>query len=219
MTTTPQAWGAAGTDVSNAIAPGSTSINAPTLPATQAPPTFQQRPLSPPTAAPIYVQPGASYGQPAAVAPQPAMTYQQPASAVPTLEGTTVQRPTYTAPPLKPIPVTPRPAGEVPAQAGQTYVPATQPNSPAAPAAAPALSAPAPAPASAPPTSGGPTATGTNGMPVVPGAGPTGATHAFPRLLEPTSHTTSWQPAAIGNRPATFVPAYPTAALPSRLQQ
>jgi hypothetical protein len=56
-------------------------------------------------------------------------------------------------------------------------------------------------------------------MPVLPGAGPTGATGAFPRLLEPTSHTTSWQPADLGDRPATFRPAYPTAALPIRAQQ
>jgi len=216
MTTTPQAWGAAGSDVSNTIAPGSTSINTPTLPATQAPPTFQQRPLSPPTSAPIYVQPGAAYGQPAAAAAQPPMTYAQPqAAAPPSPEGTTVQRPTYTAPPLKPIPVMPRGTADAAAAAGQGSAPVPQQASPAPPAlpATPAAPVPAPSP------SGSPTATGTNGMPVIPGAGPTGATHAFPRLLEPTSHTTSWQPAAIGIRPATFVPAYPTAALPSRLQQ
>jgi hypothetical protein len=58
-------------------------------------------------------------------------------------------------------------------------------------------------------TNGG---TGPNQMPVVPGTGPGAATGAFPRLLEPTSHTTSWQPMNV--RPT----AYPTAALPGRLQ-
>jgi hypothetical protein len=47
-------------------------------------------------------------------------------------------------------------------------------------------------------------------MPVLPGSGPGAATRAFPRLLEPTSHTTSWQPASVG-------PRYPTAALPTTL--
>jgi len=56
-------------------------------------------------------------------------------------------------------------------------------------------------------------------MPTLPGTGPTSATGAFPRLLEPTGHTTSWQPASGGGRPALFMPAYPTAALPARLQQ
>jgi hypothetical protein len=57
-------------------------------------------------------------------------------------------------------------------------------------------------------------------MPVLPGQGPKASTNAFPRLLVPTSHTTSWQPAmldpvaAAGRRPG-----YPTAALPARLQQ
>ena len=71
---------------------------------------------------------------------------------------------------------------------------------------------------SAPATSGTVPATGTNGavgpttMPVVPGSGPGASTGAFPRLLEPTSHTTSW-------RPVSAAPlGTPTAALPGRLQ-
>ena len=54
-------------------------------------------------------------------------------------------------------------------------------------------------------------------MPVLPGSGPGATTGAFPRLLEPTSHTTSWQPAT--NLPTMSVRGYPTAALPARLTQ
>jgi hypothetical protein len=56
-------------------------------------------------------------------------------------------------------------------------------------------------------------------MPVVPGQGPKASTNAFPRLLEPTSHTTSWQPAMLAPVDAGRRPGYPTAALPARLQQ
>jgi hypothetical protein len=56
-------------------------------------------------------------------------------------------------------------------------------------------------------------------MPVLPGDGPKASTNAFPRLLEPTSHTTSWQPAIIGGAPTGRRTGYPTAAIPSRLQQ
>jgi len=67
-----------------------------------------------------------------------------------------------------------------------------------------------------------PSLNGGTGMPVLPGSGPGAATGAFPRLLEPTSHTTSWQPAT--NLPTMGTPAmplrsYPTAALPTRLTQ
>jgi hypothetical protein len=226
ITTTPQAWGAAGSDVSNQLAPGQSSINPPTLQGAPAAPTFQQRPLSPPSVGQTYIQPALPQMQPAAPA-QPIPTYSQPmytqpVPSAPGLGATTTQRPTqppaYTPPPLKPIPIAPQPA---PAANG----------APAAPAAAPAVTAPAlpvapPAAAAAPavtppalpamPPAAAPAA---SGMPVVPGAGPTGATGAFPRLLEPTSHTTSWQPANLGGRPATFRPAYPTAALPIRAQQ
>ena len=103
------------------------------------------------------------------------------------------------APPLVPIPEIQRSAPPV----GPNAVPAA-PTNPTTPAAPNPSAAPAPAGA---------------GMPTVPGSGPTSATGAFPRLLEPTGHTTSWQPAAAGGRPALFMPAYPTAALPARLQQ
>ena len=79
-------------------------------------------------------------------------------------------------------------------------------------------------------------------MPVLPGNGPTTSTRAFPKLLEPTGHTTSWkpvsqktpfQPRKLENQnswqPAfTKVPTgayaqgwqstYPTAALPKTAQ-
>lgn len=206
ITTTPQAWGAAGSDVSNQLAPGQQSINPPSLPAATAAPTYQQRPIAPPAYGPVYVQPGAA-GLPAATyQAAPVQTYAQPqAAGAAAVDATTTQRPTqppaYTPPPLKPIPIMPKAAEPTAAATGT-------PAQPAVPA--PALPAsPAPAPA----------ASGTGGLPVVPGSGPTGATGAFPRLLEPTSHTTQWQPANPGGRPATFRPAYPTAALPLRSQQ
>jgi hypothetical protein len=62
-----------------------------------------------------------------------------------------------------------------------------------------------------------------NGMPTVPGTGPTSATGAFPRLLAPTGHTTSWQPVAqpvmLSVPRGSFAPGYPTAVLPTRLTQ
>ena len=88
-------------------------------------------------------------------------------------------------PSLKPIPEMPRTGS------GTTTAPAGG-NAPAAPADG-----------------------GKAGMPVLPGSGPSATTHAFPRLLEPTGHTTSWQPSTIGAQRAA---AYPTAALPGRLQ-
>ena len=213
ITTTPQAWGAAGSDVSNQLAPGQPSINPSMVPSAPSTPTFQQRPLSPPVVGQPYAQPAQPYAQPAQpyaqpVAPtQPIPTYSQPATASPAPDATTSQRPmqppAYTPPPLKPIPIAPQPT---PSANG----------APAAPATAPAVPAPS---LPAAPQPAAPAASGTIGMPVLPGAGPTGATGAFPRLLEPTSHTTSWQPANVGSRPATFRPAYPTAALPIRAQQ
>ena len=98
-------------------------------------------------------------------------------------------------------------------------------------------------PASSGPTSGSRSSYGTplrgdSEMPVLPGNGPSSSTRAFPKLLEPTGHTTSWRPTratapAPGNQPAWqpaftqapagpyaqgWQPSYPTAALPSRAQ-
>jgi hypothetical protein len=221
ITTTPQAWGAAGSDVSNQLAPGQSSINPPTLQGAPAAPTFQQRPLSPPSVGQTSIQPALPQMQPAAPA-QPITTYSytQPVPTAPGLGATTTQRPTqppaYTPPPLKPIPIAPPPAAGANGAPAPAAAPAITAPPAAPPAAAPAVTPPA---LPAMPPAAAPAASGSSGMPVVPGAGPTGATGAFPRLLEPTSHTTSWQPANLGGRPATFRPAYPTAALPIRAQQ
>ncbi|MEI6036414.1 MAG: hypothetical protein WCQ91_00635 [Planctomycetota bacterium] len=185
--TTPQAWGSAGSDIPQQ------SIAAPTLPqgAVGQPmmpqPTFQQQ---------IVPQSG-TYAAPSPVQPQPSLP--------PTLAPT---------PSLKPIPELPR---TMPGQTGSAgaapSTPLAQP-SPAlkpihAPAGVPGGNTPGTTPST--PDSNG---TGSIGMPTVPGTGPGAATGAFPRLLEPTSHTTSWQPAAVSRSSA-----YPTAALPVRWQQ
>jgi hypothetical protein len=79
----------------------------------------------------------------------------------------------------------------------------------------------APAPQGVPAT--GPAAAAPNGMPTVPGIGPTSATGAFPRLVAPTGHTTSWWPAVppvmLSTPRGSFAPGYPTAVLPTRLTQ
>lgn len=65
----------------------------------------------------------------------------------------------------------------------------------------------------------GTSTTGSNGMPVLPGGGPNPTTGAFPKLLEPTGHTTSWRPTT-GWHPSQMArpTGYPTAALPGRVQ-
>ena len=244
INTAPGAWGAASSDLRNPalVQPGQTSITPPALPPTTTnyPPYAVQRPVAPPVGGVpygqpqnTYGQPQAAYGQPPAAYGQPQFTYGQPPAAAgppstnyspPAAQGdvTSSQRPLQpapsTAPPLVPIPEIQRssPPGQgsvapaapgVPAAPGPTgTAPATTPANPTTPnpAATPRTISPAP---SAP------------GMPTVPGSGPSSATGAFPRLLEPTGHTTSWQPAAAAGRPALFMPAYPTAALPARLQQ
>jgi hypothetical protein len=189
--TTPQAWGAAGADVpQQMIQPGQQSLAAPQLqPGTMVQPGFQQQivPQSGTYAAPA----------PAAVQPQP--------TAPPMLSPT---------PSLRPIPEMPRASAangtgvavpQLPQSAPAAGVPATVPQ--------PRLESTPPQSPAAPQTSGSTGATGVNGMPVMPGVGPGAATGAFPKLLEPTGHTTSWQPTP-GYRPT----AYPTAALPGRIQ-
>lgn len=198
--TSPQAWGSAGSDIPQQIIQGQSSIAAPTLPQGFVPQGGVQQPGMPQsTFQPQIVPQGGTYAAPA---PSPAPL--QP-TAPPAFQPT---------PSLKPIPDTRAPAGQTngsqPAiSAPQTYIvpPASKP------AAAPAVPAqPSVQPPSLVPGSGTTSGSGPVGMPVVPGTGPGAATGAFPRLLEPTSHTTSWQPAPI--RPT----AYPTAALPGRLQ-
>ena len=224
--TAPQGWGAAGADIPQQLVPGSAP---PAMPPAGMPqqtyqqPTYQQ----PAYQQPITPQSGIAMpaAPPAGIQPQP---MQQPATLMPT-------------PSLKPIPELPRstapatssaPSGQTYTPSGQTYAPSlSSPTTPvpSAPNGAGSMSGtngfpmpPAvngsgvsgspgtlqPAPVAAPP-----------GMPVLPGQGPKASTNAFPRLLEPTSHTTSWQPAMFDGSPRGRQPGYPTAALPARLQQ
>ena len=181
--TTPQAWGAAGADVSRQPLPG---VQPPALPPNtiQPAPTYQYQPISPPT----------SYAQPApqVIAPQAGTYAPAQTQAAPQLQPT--QPPALTpAPSLKPIPELPRsdrPGSEAASANAAGVAPGSQNGAgQAAPAAG----------------------EGPSRMPVLPGTGPGAATGAFPRLLEPTSHTTSWGPSDGG---VTRV-QYPTAALPA----
>lgn len=165
--TSPQAWGAAGADVPQQLVPGQSSFAAPTLPPQTAPQsTFQQ----------VIPQSG-TYATPAPQQPQ-----LQP-TAPPALSPT---------PSLRPIPELPR----TPPQNGTNGAngnangqsPAANPAHPQS-SAAPSLS---PVWPSAAPAQG--SGNGATQMPVLPGTGPGPATGAFPKLLEPTGHTTQAQP-------------------------
>jgi hypothetical protein len=190
--TTPQAWGSAGTDIPQQLIQGQTSIAAPTLPQGFVPQNTVPQPVMP--------QPTFQQQQ---IVPQGG-TYAVPAPAT-GLQPTTPPA-LQPAPSLKPIPELPRSTsgatGSAAAPSPYVAPPAVQ---------QPALQPPSLVPGSGT-TSGANPATGPATMPVVPGTGPGAATGAFPRLLEPTSHTTSWQSAPI--RPTS----YPTAALPGRVQ-
>jgi len=213
LQTTPQAWGAAGSDVpQQLIQPGqSPSIAAPAMAPAMVPQQGMQQPVyqQPGFQQPGFQQPivpqGGTYAAPAPAAVQPQPT------APPTLSPT---------PSLKPIPELQRTPATNGAGSAAAAAPANGfavPTMP--PSRAPGANTP---PAVAPPGTGagaGMSTSGSNGMPVVPGVGPSAATGAFPKLLEPTGHTTSWQPAAgwpasRGMRPSS----YPTAALPGRVQ-
>ncbi|RLS33971.1 MAG: hypothetical protein DWH79_05600 [Planctomycetota bacterium] len=204
--TTPQAWGAAGADIPQQIVNGQTSIAAPMLPqgtATSAPPTYQPQivPQSGSFAAPLQGAPALQPTTPPGLSPTPALRPIQEAPRTPAT-GQTGAAATGAGG------ATP-PAIQPPPAAGPAL-----PQSPAAPAAAAA--SPASAPALQPrlvPIPLAPAVGSSTGIPTVPGPGPRTTTGAFPRLVEPTIHTTSWQPAV---QPRG---AYPTAALPSRPQQ
>lgn len=224
--TTPQAWGAAGADIPQQVIPGQSSIAAPTLPQGFVPPPAPPTMTVPNTVPAPGMMQQPAFGQPTfqqQIVPQSGATYAAPGPNGP-LQPT--QPPALTpTPALKPIPEMPRPpvpqAGVQSGTAPQTFAPPSfKPLSPPAlSGSAPATSGTAPAisPFTAP-SSGTAPASGTNGavgpttMPVVPGSGPGASTGAFPRLLEPTSHTTSW-------RPVSAAPmGTPTAALPGRIQ-
>ncbi len=227
--TSPQAWGAAGADVPQQLVPGQSSFAAPALPPQTAPQsTFQQVvPQSGTYATPAPQQPQLQPTAPPALAPTPSLrpipelprTTPQPGSngAVKTFDGN----------------------GNGTGATGNGQPPAaggTQPQSSTAPSLSPIWPSAAPA-------QGG--ANGATQMPVLPGAGPGPATGAFPKLLEPTGHTTqtqptiratsawhpsqaavapTWQPAVSSPQPAAYASGrtpggYPTAALPIRSQQ
>lgn len=212
--TTPQAWGAAGADVpQNLIQPGQPqNIGAPAM----APAMVPQQGLQ----QPVYQQP--TFQQP--VVPQSG-TYATPAPAA--------AQPQPTAPPmlsptpsLKPIPELQRTptanggsaATTAPASPGSA-APMMQPyRTPANGTPAPSL-APMGGNGTTSGTGGGTSTSGSNGMPVLPGVGPSPATGAFPKLLEPTGHTTSWQPTNGWHPSQAARPSgYPTAAIPGRVQ-
>lgn len=182
--TTPQAWGAAGT--------------------TAAPAVPTQQPMLPPAAG------GSTYQQ--QIVPQSG-TYvppQTPAQPQPTSPPSLAPTPS-----LKPIPELSRQPGQQPANgngggnSGQSPATPGQPDrgangtntgvqQPASAVTPPPSLRPIP-PASSGPTSSSPSSYGTplrgdSGMPVLPGTGPSSSTRAFPKLLEPTGHTTSWRP-------------------------
>lgn len=158
----------------------------PALPAAGAPPATFQQPITP--------QSGTTYSTPAP-AQNPLQPTQPPVlGTTPSLRPTTP--PALEAPQLKPIPELPR-----------TTTGGSEPAASASSPAAPAVTPPA-APAA-------PSGTGTNAVPSAPSTGPNAATGGFPRLLEPTGHTTSWQPAM--DVPSAVTPSYPTAVLPTRL--
>ena len=211
--TTPQAWGAAGADVpQQMIQPGQPqNIAAPAMAPAMVPQQGMQQP--------VYQQP--TFQQP--VVPQSG-TYAAPAPAA--------VQPQPTAPPmltptpsLKPIPELQR----TPAANGAGSAASTAPATPVGPGTTAPMMQPYRAPANGTPApslapmsgngAGGTSTTGSNGMPVLPGGGPNPATGAFPKLLEPTGHTTSWQHTT-GWHPSQMArpTGYPTAALPGRVQ-
>jgi hypothetical protein len=194
--TTPQAWGAAGADVPQQLIPGQPAMAPPALPAG----TYQQ---------PMYQQP--TFQQP--ITPQSGSMAVPPTVGSPALQP--MQPPALApAPSLRPIPDLQRSgAGEN----GGTGRGASGPGTDSNGAMGDGQGSGSSTPAGGAGTPVHPSLNGGNGMPVLPGNGPGAATGAFPRLLEPTNHTTSWQPAT--NLPTMSVRSYPTAALPARLTQ
>ncbi|MFM7518895.1 MAG: hypothetical protein ACKO9B_00335 [Planctomycetota bacterium] len=200
LQTSPQAWGSAGADIPNQLIPGQSSIAAPALTPSALSPGATVPAVPPPTFQPQIVPQSGTFAVPqgGALTPQPTA----PAALNPT-------------PALRPIPElsgTSPPVGTT-RDAGKPLVPVT-PSSPV-PSTLPSTPAPT-APGVGGNGAGGGVGTGAT-MPILQGTGPAANTGAFPRLLEPTGHTTSLSPATpVGGLPDAAV-SYPRTALPARL--
>ena len=233
--TTPQAWGAAGTAASPTV-----PTQQPVLPPAAPSSTYQQQ-IVPQSGnyAPTQQNPV----QPQLTSP-PALTPAPSLRPIPELsrDSSTSRSPDFGAT----VPANPHASG-IHGLSGDGYgQPAqAQQNNPQTIVPSPSLRPIPPATNSSTSTirnSYGTPLQGNSDMPVLQGNGPTTSTRAFPKLLEPTGHTTSWKPASqkmsfqahqLQNQnswqPAfTKVPSgayaqgwqstYPTAALPTTAQ-
>ena len=233
--TTPQAWGAAGTAASPTV-----PTQQPVLPPAAPSSTYQQQ-IVPQSGnyAPTQQNPG----QPQLTSP-PALTPAPSLKPIPELsrDSSTSSSPDFGAT----VPANPHASG-IHGLSGDGYGQPSQAqqNNPQTIVPSPSLRPIPPATNSSTSTirnSYGTPLQGNSDMPVLPGNGPTTSTRAFPKLLEPTGHTTSWKPASqkmsfqarqLQNQnswqPAfTKVPSgayaqgwqstYPTAALPTTAQ-
>ena len=233
--TTPQAWGAAGTAASPTV-----PTQQPVLPPAAPSSTYQQQ-IVPQSGnyAPTQQNPG----QPQLTSP-PALTPAPSLKPIPELsrDSSTSRSSDFGAT----VPANPHASG-IHGLSGDGYGQPSQ-----AQQNKPQTIVPSPSLRPIPPATNSSTSTirnsygtplqGNSDMPVLPGNGPTTSTRAFPKLLEPTGHTTSWKPASqkmsfqarqLQNQnswqPAfTKVPSgayaqgwqstYPTAALPTTAQ-
>ena len=233
--TTPQAWGAAGTAASPTV-----PTQQPVLPPAAPSSTYQQQ-IVPQSGnyAPTQQNPV----QPQLTSP-PALTPAPSLKPIPELsrDSSTSRSPDFGAT----VPANPHASG-IHGLSGDGYGQPSQAqqNNPQTIVPSPSLRPIPPATNSSTSTirnSYGTPLQGNSDMPVLPGNGPTTSTRAFPKLLEPTGHTTSWKPASqkmsfqarqLQNQnswqPAfTKVPSgayaqgwqstYPTAALPTTAQ-
>lgn len=237
--TAPSAWGAAGADIPQQVLPGQTSIAAPALqPGSVAPSSPQIVPQSGTFAVPPSQGTSLQPTAPPTLTPAPSLrpipetpkTFAPQGSTTPgaatsgsagtggfpgtsgfpaTQSGTPASGGAATAAPGG-VGTTPDTSGNLDAARSavpSTSTPGASPTAGAAVGTAPRL-VPIPMLPASPqtPAPRGPA----GGMPTVPGPGPGTTTGAFPRLLAPTAHTTSWQPVVTGS---------PTAALPTPARQ
>lgn len=228
QTPPPAGWAPAGSDVPQQLIPGQPPIGAPALPPSPGPQsTFQQQ-----------IVPQTGMYPPTASAP--------PARLQPTAPPALSPAPVTPAPALKPIPEMPRNAPQNGGNDAGAKGGSSAATNGSAPAAQPAPPTPSPSSFLSPIHPSAVPAVGSGngvGMPTMPGPGPGPATGAFPKLLEPSGHTTfhqplpssatQWQSASAPPTAWQSVPApapaayaspqrfggYPTAALPIRSQQ